>query len=234
MTVTVADSGGVHDGGPSHGDDTHYESEHETAEQRDHKERLAIWLFIAGDGLFLLLELFTWFYLRALNTDGMWRGNKCSGANPCTDGLGNPIVHQVTKANPWYSAGVAALVVVAALFIWITERAARNNENRRVVSGVAGLSLVVLLAAIALGFYQFQTLPFTTIDGSYASTFEFFMGSTLAHVILLTFVAVGLWNRARMGRYNGGRWYRVRVIRYFAVWIAVSACILAIVMSVFA
>ena len=105
---------------------------------------------------------------------------------------------------------------MAALLIWTTERAARNNENRRVVSGVAGLGLVPLLAAIGLGIYQFQTLPFTTIDGSYASTFEFFMGSTLAHVILLTFIALGLWNRARLGRYNDGRWYRLRVIRYFA------------------
>ena len=42
-------------------------------------------------------------------------------------------------------------------------------------------------------------VPFTTIDGAYASTFEFFMGSTLAHVILLTFIALGLWNRAAQG-----------------------------------
>ena len=36
-----------------------------------------------------------------------------------------------------------------------------------------------------------------------------------------------------MGRYDGGHWYQVRVIRIFAVWIAVSTCILAIVMSAF-
>ncbi len=81
-------------------DESHDGSHHETAEQRDQKERLAIWLFIAGDALFLLLELFTWFYLRALNTSGMWRGAACSKANPCTDGLGNPITREVAKADP--------------------------------------------------------------------------------------------------------------------------------------
>ena len=61
---------------------------HETREQRHFKERLAVWLFIGGDLVFLLMELFFWFYLRALNTNGLWRGAACSKANPCTDGLG--------------------------------------------------------------------------------------------------------------------------------------------------
>ena len=82
--------------------------------------------------------------------------------------------------------------------------------------------------------YQFGQLPFTTIDGAYASTFEFFMGSTLAHLGLLTFLVFGLWNRSRLGRYEDGRWYQVRLVRIFAVWIAVSVCVLTIVMSLFA
>jgi hypothetical protein len=59
------------------------------------------------------------------------------------------------------------------------------------------------------------------------------MGSTLAHVALLAFIVMGLWNRARRGRYDGGHWYQVRIIRIFAVWLAVSTSILAIVMSAF-
>jgi hypothetical protein len=89
------------------------------------------------------------------------------------------------------------------------------------------------VAAVVVQCIQFGHLPFTTIDGTYASTFEFFMGSTLAHVGLLTFIVLGLWSRARLGRYDGGHWYQVRIIRIFAVWLAVSTCILAIVMSAF-
>jgi fumarate reductase subunit D len=149
---------------------------HETREQRHFKERIVVWIFISGDAVFLLMELFYWFYLRALNTDGMWRGVNC---------------------------------------------------------GAAALGLVAVVAAIVVQCYQFGVLPFTTIDGTYASTFEFFMGSTLAHLFLLAFIVTGLWLRAGRGRYDGGHWYQVRIIRIFSAWLAASTCILAIVMIAF-
>jgi heme/copper-type cytochrome/quinol oxidase subunit 3 len=233
MTVTTTDHDDAHDDGGDHAEG-HEGGHHESPVKKDHKERLALWLFISGDALFLLLELFTWFYLRALNTEGLWRGAACSKANPCTDGLGNPIVQEIQKANPAYSVGVAALAVVSALLVWLVERSARNNESRSVISGVALLAFLALLATVGFQIYQFQVLPFTTIDGSYASTYIFFMGSTLAHLILLTFIGFGLWMRAHQGKYDDGRWFQVRIIRFFAVWIAVSAVILTVVSSLFA
>jgi heme/copper-type cytochrome/quinol oxidase subunit 3 len=206
---------------------------HETREQRHFKERLVVWVFISGDAVFLLMELFYWFYLRALNTDGMWRGADCSKANPCTDGLGNPITHEIAKATPWYTVSIAVLVVIAAALVWGVEQLSQRQAGRRAIGRAAALVPAVLLAAIVVQCIQFGHLPFTTIDGTYASTFEFFMGSTLAHVGLLTFIVLGLWSRARLGRYDGGHWYQVRIIRIFAVWLAVSTCILAIVMSAF-
>lgn len=206
---------------------------HETREQRHFKERLAVWLFISGDAVFLLMELFYWFYLRALNTDGMWRGVNCSKANPCTDGLGNPITQEIAKATPWYTVSIAVLVVIAAALVWGVERSAQRQSKRSVISGGAAIGLAVVVAAIVLQCYQFGVLPFTTIDGTYASTFQFFMGSTLAHMLLLAFIVAGLWTRARRGRYDGGYWYQVRIIRIFSVWLAVSTCILAIVMIAF-
>jgi fumarate reductase subunit D len=207
---------------------------HESREQRHFKERLALWLLIGGDLVFLLMELFFWFYLRALNTNGMWRGAACSKANPCTDGLGNPITNEVAKANPAYTLIIAGLVVIAALVIWRTEVASRNQEKRGVISGTAALGLVFLLAAVVVQCIQFGKLPFTTIDWSYASTFIFFMGSTLGHLLLLSFLIFAVWNRARRGKYDGGHWYQVRVNRVFAVWIAISTCVLALVMVLFA
>jgi heme/copper-type cytochrome/quinol oxidase subunit 3 len=206
---------------------------HETREQRHFKERIVVWIFISGDAVFLLMELFYWFYLRALNTDGMWRGTDCSKANPCTDGLGNPITHEIAKANPAFTIIIAVLVVIAAALIWGVERSAQRQLKRSALSGGAALGLAVVVAAIVVQCIQFGHLPFTTIDGTYASTFEFFMGSTLAHIVLLAFIAMGLWLRAGRGRYDGGHWYQVRIIRIFAVWLAVSTCILAIVMSAF-
>ena len=224
ITTDPHDQGGVVEAESGH---------HETREQRHFKEHLAVWLFISGDAVFLLMELFYWFYLRALNTDGMWRGAACSKANPCTDGLGNPITHEIAKATPWYTVSIAVLVVIAAALVWGVEQLSQRQAGRRAIGRAAALVPAVLLAAIVVQCIQFGHLPFTTIDGTYASTFEFFMGSTLAHVGLLTFIVLGLWSRARLGRYDGGHWYQVRIIRIFAVWLAVSTCILAIVMSAF-
>jgi heme/copper-type cytochrome/quinol oxidase subunit 3 len=232
MSVTTTEHGDAHDGGS--GDAHDGGGHHETPAQRDLKERMALWILIGSDALFFVLEIFTWFYLRALNTNGMWRGATCSTANPCTDGLGNNLTHQVAKATPTYSVVVAVLAVAAALLVWAAERSARRGSGRGPTGAAAGLALLALLAALVVQSYQFGQLPFTTIDGAYASTFEFFMGSTLAHLGLLTFLVFGLWNRSRLGRYEDGRWYQVRLVRIFAVWIAVSVCVLTIVMSLFA
>jgi len=207
--------------------------EHESAEKRDQKERFMIGLFISGDALFLILELFTWFYLRSLNVNGLWNGANCSTANPCTDGLGNPIVAQIPKANPWHSIAIACLTIVCAGFVWLAESAAKRQAGKKAVATASGIALLFLLGAVAWQIYQFQVLPFTTIDGAYASTFEYFIGSTLAHLILLLFIVFGLWMRARKGRYEGSTWYRVRIIRYFAVWIAVSCAVLALTSTLF-
>ena len=109
---------------------------------------------------------------------------QCSKANPCTDGLGNPIVAQIPKANPWYSIAIAGLAIVAAA-VRVGGGVRRPPTGRGRWCRRAGLALLFLLGAVAWQIYQFQVLPFTTIDGAYASTFEFFMGSTLAHLILL-------------------------------------------------
>ena len=207
---------------------------HETREQRHFKERLAIWLFIGGDLVFLLMELFFWFYLRALNTNGLWRGAACTKASPCTDGLGNPITSEITKANPAYTLVIAGLTIIAALVIWRVEVASREQAKRGEISGTAAVGLVFLLAAVVVQCIQFGKLPFTTIDGSYASSFIFFMGSTLGHLLLLSFLTFAMFNRARVGKYDGGHWYQVRLMRIFAAWIAISTSVLALVMVLFA
>jgi hypothetical protein len=207
--------------------------QHETAFARDQKERLLIWLLIGGDLVFLVLEVFTWFYLRSLNVSGMWNGALCTKANPCTDVLGNPITAPITKADPKHAIIIAVLTIVAAGFVWLAESNAKKGSGKRSVAGAAGIAVVFMLAAVAWQIYQFQVIPFTTIDGAYASTYEFFMGSTLAHLTLLTFLGMGLWVRAGKGRYEGKTWYRVRIIRYFAVWIAISTAVLLVVGALF-
>ena len=239
ITTTEHDDTHGHDDAHGHGHGPAVEGaenpggQHETAYKRDQKERLALWLLIGGDLLFLVLEVFTWFYLRSLNVSGLWNGALCTKAHPCTDGLGNPITAPIPKADPKHAVIIAVLTIIAAGFVWLAESNAKRGTGKSSVTTAAWAGLVFMLAAVGWQIYQFQVLPFTTIDGAYASTYEFFMGSTLAHLILLAFVGAGLAVRAGKGRYEGRTWYRVRLIRFFAVWIAISTVVLVAVGALF-
>ena len=97
-----------------------------------------------------------------------------------------------------------------------------------------GLGVIFVVAAIVWQIVQFQILPFTTIQGTYASTFEFYMGSNIAHFLLALTVGFGLFNRSRIGKYEDGRWFQVHLSRIFFVWVAFSSAVLALVTVLFA
>ena len=207
---------------------------HETPQERHRMEHIALWLFIGGDAFFCVLEIFFWFYLRSLNTNGMWRGTNCSKANACTDGLGNPLTHPIAKAAAVHTLLIAVIMLASAAVIWFAEVQAREGATRKTTTPLIGLALLLSLGAIAYQIIQFQILPFTTIDGTYASTFEFFMGSNLAHFGLVAFIGTGLFLRSRKGKFENGSWYHLHLSRLWWVWIALSTTILAIVSVFFA
>ncbi len=204
----------------------------DTPEQRDRKELSALVLFIAGDAIFLILEILAWFYLRALDTQNGWRFSKATPANPATSGSNNPhtIVHEVAKVAPGWTIVIAALALIAGLAAWWAEGNARKGVAHAPILAAA---LVVALAGIGAQVYQFQILPFSTTDGTYASMFEFFMGSVLAHLFLVVVVLLGVWNRARKGMYNEV-WYQIRLARVWTLWVAISGIFLAVTAIFFA
>ena len=218
MSTTEVSEANQHEGG-----------HHESPRERHKKEHMATWLFIGGDAVFFALEIFFWFYLRTLNVNGMWLGTTCSKLNPCTDGLGNPITAPIHEANGLYTLGVAGLIVLSAVFIWQAEIQARSGAHRKATTPLLGIAVLFCLAAIGLQIYQFQILPFTTIDGAYASVFQFFMGSNLAHFLIVLVIAIGLFNRSRIGKLEHSNWYQAHLGRLWTVWVAASATVLALI-----
>jgi len=206
---------------------------HDTPEQKDRKERTAVWLFIGGDMVFVALEIFTWFYLRGLNPNNGWRWVGSSAANPWTDMVGNTHTMEVPKASVAWTIGVSLLTLLVGLIAWWAEGLAKGKAKRSVVSGALGLTFLASLVAIGFQIAQFQVLPFQTTWGTYASTFEFFMGSNLAHLIIVAIVCLGLWNRARQGKYDD-HWYQIRLGRHFMVWVGSAAVILGAIAAFWA
>jgi heme/copper-type cytochrome/quinol oxidase subunit 3 len=124
-------------------------------------------IFAAAEAFFFLPFLFAFFYLRALNSNNVWRGW--------------PHHHP----HPSKAFGIAILICVVASAVAL--RAASRTAGtawRTLAAAAFGLGL----AAVALQSAQFASLGFGPADGGYASVFIGWTG-------LFALVALGtmLW-----------------------------------------
>lgn len=184
----------------------------ETALELGLRQRLGVVLLIMADASFVASLIFTYFYLRGLDTDGGWipRGTPTLGI-----------------LEGW----VIAIVVVlsAAAYRW-GQDGLRAADNRRFMTGLA-VALLLLLADLGLQIYRLATLPFSTSTGSYASIVITFAGSHLVHLLITLFLGVAIWNRARRGLFTADSHWHVRLVGYWWTWVAVSAVLLAFTAS---
>jgi len=220
MTDTVHTTHDAHEGG-----------HHDTPEQRDRKELSALILFIAGDALFVVLEILAWFYLRALNPNDGWRFSTATAESPAVSGSNNPhdITSIVAQAPKSWAIAVALVTLAIGLFVWVGESRARSGKSP---SGFLVLGAATSVAAIVVQVLQFQNLPFQTTDGAYASCVEFFMGSNLAHLLIVFLVTLGVAIRANKGLY-ATNWYQIRLARIWSLWVGISAVLLTAVSILF-
>jgi heme/copper-type cytochrome/quinol oxidase subunit 3 len=209
----------------------HDSSHHDTPEQRDRKELSALVLFIAGDALFVVLEVLAWFYLRALNPNDGWRFSTATPDSPATSGSNNPhdITAIVSQAPRGWAIAVAVATLAVGLIVFAGEAKARRGAAATPLLGFAAAASVV---AVVLQVLQFQYLPFQTTDGTYASCVEFFMGSNLAHLLIVVIVTLGVAIRSGRGLY-ATNWYQIRLVRIWSLWVGISAVILTVVSLVF-
>jgi heme/copper-type cytochrome/quinol oxidase subunit 3 len=142
-------------------------------------DRLGFGLIGGATTMFFLGFVFAYFYLRSLDTNGLWRP---AGVEPPT-GYGIVIV--------------ACLVLSAVLFAWAA-RAAESGRGNWIAA--TGLALGLGLAACVAQAVEYAHLGFGPESGGYASVF---IGWTALYTVavlltmyrLETAFAVGLRNR---------------------------------------
>ncbi|MGZ4637162.1 cytochrome c oxidase subunit 3 [Oryzihumus sp.] len=178
---------------------------HASPEALGRTQRLGVLLLIVGDAAFLLSLVFSYLYLRALNTEHGWVP---------------PHGRTVPIGLGWVIAAV--MVVSLAFYYWAETGAARP---RRLQLGLLLASLLVLVGLV-LQAYQLATAGIVVADGSYASTWYALAGYHAFHLLLTLFIGIGIWNRARMGRYATDGW-QVRLVGYWWAWVAVAAILTA-------
>src|SRR3989442_13505171 len=112
--------------------------------------RMGSRLWAASQAFFFLAFFFAFLYLRALNTNGLWRGW--------------PHHHP----SPSIAFGVAILICVLGSAVVARGAVLVAPEMWRVTAWAA---LVLALAAVGLQAAQFSSLGFGPTDGAYASVF---------------------------------------------------------------
>jgi heme/copper-type cytochrome/quinol oxidase subunit 3 len=112
------------------------------------------YLGAAAVAFFFMAFLFAFFYLRALNTNGLWGGGKPG--------------HHV---HPALTVGIIVLVCIVASVV-LVRAALGGMGSARIQARGAGIAALVLgLVAIAVQCWQYTDLGFGPGDGSYASVY---------------------------------------------------------------
>jgi heme/copper-type cytochrome/quinol oxidase subunit 3 len=126
----------------------------ESPEREARLVSLAAYLLSAATVLFFVGFLFAFFYLRALNSNGLWGGPKPGHHVPVPTGSATAIL---------------VCVLVSVAFAWVARRELAGG--RPAWWSFAGIAFLVGLAAIAIQCWQYTDLGFGTEDGGYASVY---------------------------------------------------------------
>jgi heme/copper-type cytochrome/quinol oxidase subunit 3 len=174
--------------------------------------RMGVGFIILADASFVAAMLFSYRYLRGLNTEGRW------------------LAHGSATAPIWGAWLLAAgFVLSAVVFLW-GEKGIRGGDRARLVlaSGVS----VVLLVLVAVGqVVQIAGFPFAMAASAYASSMYLLAGANLFHLVLTLFLGLGMWNRARLGRYSATENWQVGIVSLWWAWVALAAVLSALTTS---
>lgn len=170
--------------------------------------RTGVVLLILADASFVAALLFSYFYLRGLNTEKAWLAH---GQATASIGIG------------WALAG--GTVLSAVLFRW-AYRGIRAGSTGRLVSGT-GLALLVLVATAVAQWIQWTNFPFGVEDSAYSSAMYVLAGANMFHLLLTFYLGLAIWNRGRRRLYDSGNTWQVQLVGVWWTWIALAAVLAA-------
>jgi hypothetical protein len=188
--------------------------------------------------------LFTYLYLRGVDTTGHWMSMVGYPGHLHTYQEWENLYNNGTLPSPKpvyegvLSAGLqwltVAITVVSAAVLWFGEKGLRATKNAKAFSPFAVVAMLLTLAGVVVCAIQLSDIPqifvgnndsITMSYTTYDSAMMAIIGSTLGHLVLLAFLGLGLAIRSARGVINGDKWYQVRLVRYFWVWVAISAIV---------
>ena len=174
--------------------------------------RTGVRLLIVADASFVAALLFSYFYLRGLNTQNAWLADGQKTASIVVS---------------WLLAG--GLVLSAAVFRW-AQQGIVNGARSRFLTG-ALVALLILVADTVAQVLQLISFPFGVADSAYSSSLYTLAGANLFHLLLTVFLGVAMWNRGRLHIYSASSNWQVRLVGTWWTWVALAAVLAAFTTS---
>ena len=190
---------------------------HEHPDVVGSRNRLGLILILVADIAMALSVLFVYFYLKGQNVNDMWLPTATADT---------PAVLPISSKGAWYVTILAAIGLLTHFYALKGVRA--KNQTQLVLGG--GLSLMFSVAALVYQFIQVSSAPFTTTSGAYASCYFLIAGLNALHLVITVFVALGNWNRSRLGIYKSDHWH-VDIVNIWWIWMTISSLLGAFALS---
>ena len=182
---------------------------HDSPDTVGRRDRLGVILLIAADIAFVGSLMFSYMYLRFLNTEGAW------------------IPEGMTETPPLATWLVVIFMVVGLIAIYLGVKGMRTGKASALVRG-SGIALIAALAAVVFQIVQMHDFNFPLGEkgyfaGSYSSSMMTLAGANAFHLVLTIIISLGIFNRSRLGKYQDPASWQPRIAVYWWLWVVISA-----------
>ena len=181
------------------------------------RNRLGLIFLIVADFSGTMALIISYCYLWSLNVNNGWAPNQQTFGNNDLLKSRSPL----PWAADWPFWTILLLAVVATVILWIGVRSLRQGHRGGLVAASA-VSLVVVLVALVLQWWQITTFPFGPGNGAYASAVFLLTSATFAHLLIVAFALLAIVNRTRAGLVSDGNPFQAKLVGYWMVWVCAS------------
>lgn len=182
------------------------------------RNKVGLWLLIAGDVSGTLALLISYSYLWQLNVNNAWAPNTIVyGGNGNVTGRTS-----LPWAEDWPFWLVTLLVGVTCALMWSGYRGIRAGSAQRLIAACAGAS-VIALVALGVQIWQISSLPFEPTSGSYASAVFLFCYSSLVHLVIGGFLIIGVMNRTKAGHVTVADPSQALIVARWVTWLVIAS-----------
>ena len=181
------------------------------------RNRLGLIFLVVADFSGTLALIISYCYLWSLNVNNGWAPNEQTFGNNDLLKSRSPL----PWAADWPFWTILVLAVIATVILWIGIRSLRSDHRGGLIVASV-VSLIVMIGAVVLQWWQITTFPFGPGNGSYASAVFLLTASTLVHLLLVAFLLLAITNRTRAGLVSTGNPFQAKLVGYWMVWVCAS------------